>query len=148
MFGIVNMMLISGTFGTDHRERLLAWSLYLNDVDEGGETEFLYQSMRIKPKMGTFVLWPAFFTHTHRGNPPLSGLKYIATGWVEFCHTQEIQGESEFPNLSEPSNELKNKNIFISIIIITTDDNQSRKKINIHTCSEKCRYFHYQSNGS
>jgi hypothetical protein len=64
--------------------RLLTWMLYLNDVEEGGETEFLYQSMRVKPKQGTLLIWPAAFTHTHRGNPPLSNEKYIVTGWTEF----------------------------------------------------------------
>ena len=64
--------------------RFLTWILYLNDVHEGGETEFLYQSMRVKPEQGTLVIWPASFTHTHRGNPPLSNEKYIVTGWTEF----------------------------------------------------------------
>jgi hypothetical protein len=64
--------------------RILAWTLYLNDVDEGGETEFLYYPKRIKPKAGTLILWPAGFTHTHRGNPPISNTKYIVTGWIEF----------------------------------------------------------------
>jgi hypothetical protein len=64
--------------------RLLTWILYLNDVNEGGETEFLYQHMRVKPEQGTLVIWPAAFTHTHRGNPPLSNEKYIVTGWTEF----------------------------------------------------------------
>jgi hypothetical protein len=64
--------------------RILVWSLYLNDVIEGGETEFIFQQLRIKPKAGTLLIWPAGFTHTHRGNPPLSGTKYIVTGWIEF----------------------------------------------------------------
>ena len=64
--------------------RLLTFILYLNDVDEGGETEFLYYPKRVKPKTGTVVLWPAAFTHAHRGNPPISNCKYIITGWVEF----------------------------------------------------------------
>jgi len=64
--------------------KILVWSLYLNDIEEGGETEFIYQHMRIKPKQGTLVIWPAAFTHTHRGNPPLSNSKYIVTGWIEF----------------------------------------------------------------
>ena len=64
--------------------RVLAWILYLNDDFEAGETEFLYQSRRVSPKQGTLVLWPAGFTHTHRGNPPLNGTKYVLTGWVEF----------------------------------------------------------------
>jgi len=64
--------------------RLLTWMVYLNNVEEGGETEFLYQSMRVKPKQGTLLIWPAAFTHTHRGNPPLSNVKYVVTGWTEF----------------------------------------------------------------
>jgi hypothetical protein len=65
-------------------QRLLTWMVYLNDVEEGGETEFLYQSLRVKPKQGTLLIWPAAFTHTHRGNPPLSNAKYVVTGWTEF----------------------------------------------------------------
>lgn len=64
--------------------RILAYIVYLNDVEEGGETEFLYQHKRVKPKQGTLVIFPAGFTHTHRGNPPLSNTKYIMTGWVEY----------------------------------------------------------------
>jgi hypothetical protein len=64
--------------------RLVVFMFYLNDVHEGGETEFLYQHKRYKPEAGTLVLWPATYTHTHRGNPPLSNDKYIITGWLEF----------------------------------------------------------------
>jgi hypothetical protein len=64
--------------------RVLVWMIYLNDVKDGGETEFLYQSMRVSPKKGTLVIWPAGFTHMHRGNPPLSGEKYIMTSWLEY----------------------------------------------------------------
>lgn len=71
-----------GTGGRAHR-RLLAFSLYLNTVAEGGETEFLYQKVRFKPIMGQLLIWPAYFTHAHRGNQPLSGDKYIITGWIE-----------------------------------------------------------------
>lgn len=83
------------------QNRILSWILYLNDVKEGGETEFLYQSLRFKPKAGTFILFPAHFTHIHRGNPPLSDVKYIATGWIEFLNTSECQGLPKFPNLNE-----------------------------------------------
>ena len=71
-----------GTSGRAPR-RLLAFSLYLNDVAEGGETEFLYQKIRFKPIMGQLLIWPAYFTHAHRGNQPLSGEKYLLTGWIE-----------------------------------------------------------------
>lgn len=63
--------------------RVLATTVYLNDVEEGGETEFLYLSRRVKPKAGRVVIWPAGFPYVHRGNPPLSGEKYILTSWLE-----------------------------------------------------------------
>lgn len=70
--------------GSTSLHRVLAFTLYLNDVEQGGETEFLYQSTRIQAKRGRLVIWPAYFTHPHRGNPPLCGDKYILTGWVEY----------------------------------------------------------------
>ena len=75
--------------------RVLAWMLYLNDVEEGGETEFLHQKLRYLPKKGDFLVWPASFTHLHRGNPPLSGEKYIVTGWYEYIN--EYQHFEPFP---------------------------------------------------
>lgn len=63
--------------------RAMTFILYLNDVDEGGETEFLYYPKRVKAKQGRLILWPAGYTHTHRGNPPMSNTKYIMTGWIE-----------------------------------------------------------------
>lgn len=68
--------------------RSLAWLIYLNDVAEGGETEFLYQQQRHKPKQGTLVIFPAGITHPHRGNPPYSNDKYIATGWFTLPSTE------------------------------------------------------------
>ena len=62
--------------------RAMAWLIYLNDVEEAGETEFLHQSMRVKPKKGRIVIWPSAFPFVHRGNPPLSGEKYILTSWM------------------------------------------------------------------
>ena len=71
----------TGSLGTNRR--ILATMMFLNDDFEGGETEFLYQHLRVKPKKGMMLLWPAGFTHTHRGNPVLSGEKYISTSWLE-----------------------------------------------------------------
>jgi hypothetical protein len=70
--------------GIAESSRFLAFTVYLNDVENGGETEYLYQSLRIPAEQGTVIIWPAAFTHPHRGNPPLSGKKYIATGWIQF----------------------------------------------------------------
>lgn len=69
--------------------RLLVYTISLNDVDEGGETEFLYQHFRLKQTKGSLTIFPAGFTHTHRGNPPLSGTKYIMTGWISYVPIPE-----------------------------------------------------------
>lgn len=63
--------------------RIGVYILYLNDVSSGGETEFLYLSERVQPKESRLLIFPAGYTHTHRGNPPLRGAKYIMTGWIE-----------------------------------------------------------------
>jgi len=73
--------------GDKFAERVLVYSLYLNDISEtdGGETEFLYQRLRIRPEKNMMVLWPAAFTHTHRGNTVLGDeSKYIVTGWFHY----------------------------------------------------------------
>tara|TARA_R100000951_G_scaffold14588_1_gene11478 strand:- start:148 stop:888 length:741 start_codon:yes stop_codon:yes gene_type:complete len=68
--------------GNNHPLRVLAWTIYLNDIPEGeGETEFLEYGIRIPPKKGSVCFFPASFTHTHRGNAVYSCDKYIATGW-------------------------------------------------------------------
>jgi hypothetical protein len=68
--------------GFDNEPRAFVFSIYLNDVEEGGETEFLHFSKRVKPKKGRIVIWPTGFPYLHRGNPPLSGEKYIVTSWM------------------------------------------------------------------
>jgi len=68
--------------GFENEPRAFVLSIYLNDVEEGGETEFLHFSKRVQPKTGRIVIWPAAFPYVHRGNPPLSGEKYILTSWM------------------------------------------------------------------
>ena len=63
-------------------QRHLVLQLYLNDEFDGGETEFLYQHRIEKAKKGDVLIFPCSFTHTHRGNPPLGGTKYLATTWA------------------------------------------------------------------
>ncbi|MBJ2136731.1 2OG-Fe(II) oxygenase [Paraglaciecola chathamensis] len=78
---------------TDALHRILLFMFYLNDVEEGGETEFYYQDLSIKPRKGTMVIAPAYFTHTHRGNVPISNDKYILTSWVQFNQANVIFGQ-------------------------------------------------------
>ncbi len=68
--------------GFENEARAFVFSIYLNDVEDGGETEFLHFSKRVKPKTGRIVIWPSAFPYIHRGNPPLSGEKYILTSWM------------------------------------------------------------------
>jgi hypothetical protein len=70
----------------DNAYRALVFTIYLNDVEEGGETEFLHQSIRTKPVKGRIVIFPAAFPFLHRGNPPLKGEKYIMTSWLLLPH--------------------------------------------------------------
>ncbi|WP_224364981.1 2OG-Fe(II) oxygenase [Hyalangium versicolor] len=70
--------------------RVLAFQFYLNDVTEGGETEFYYQQRKVESKQGRMLIFPAGFTHTHRGNQPVSGDKYIITSWVLFHRAESI----------------------------------------------------------
>ncbi len=64
--------------------RAAVWILYLTSHEGQGETEFLQQGIRVAPQAGRMVIWPASFTHPHRGNPVYDGNKYIATGWFEY----------------------------------------------------------------
>ena len=57
--------------------------IYLNDVNDGGETRFEYYDYNLKPEKGLLVIWPAYFTHLHYGLPSTE-TKYIATGWHRF----------------------------------------------------------------
>ncbi len=72
-----------------YSRRIVVVALYLNTVEEGGETEFLVQHVRKSPEQGTMVMFPAGWTHPHRGNPPLNEAKYFLTSWIEFVFPLE-----------------------------------------------------------
>jgi hypothetical protein len=70
--------------GVGREPRATTFIIYLNDVEEGGETELLYKPKRIKSEAGKMFMFPANYMWTHRGNPPISNTKYILTGWIEY----------------------------------------------------------------
>lgn len=73
-----------GSHAFSQRQLVVIW--YLNDLPApGGETQFLYQDVSVRPERGKMVLFPPFWTHEHRGAEVLSGVKYIATTWVVFA---------------------------------------------------------------
>ncbi len=77
--------------------RTLLFMFYLNDVAEGGQTEFFYQQRAIQPKTGRMVIAPAYFTHTHRGCTPISGDKYILTSWILLNRAEQLYGARPVP---------------------------------------------------
>lgn len=73
-----------GSHEFSQRQLVAIW--YLNDVSgPGGETEFLFQNIKVKPEVGKLILFPPFWTHEHRGVALEKGVKYIATTWVVFA---------------------------------------------------------------
>ena len=76
--------------GAETLHRHVLWTLYLNDGFEAGETEFIYQQRKIAPRAGSLLIAPAAFTHTHRGNRPEGGDKYIATSWILFQRAEAL----------------------------------------------------------
>lgn len=74
--------------------RHLLWTLYLNDGFEEGETEFLFQQRKIEPCTGSLLIAPTAFTHTHRGNRPQNGDKFIATSWILFQPAEKLYAQN------------------------------------------------------
>jgi hypothetical protein len=68
-----------------YKSRVLVYAINLTDYAEGDEhsgIEFLYQGVHVPPKKGQLLMFPADFTHTHRGNPNYVADRYFATGWL------------------------------------------------------------------
>ena len=62
--------------------RFLSFMWYLNNVDGGGET--IFEELTIIPKQGTMVVFPPLWMFPHRGNPPISNLKYIMSTYLHY----------------------------------------------------------------
>lgn len=67
-----------------HEKKHLAFSLFLNNVSEGGEEEFLHQKIKFKPEAGLIIIWPTTWTHSHRTCISPKDEKYILTGYLTF----------------------------------------------------------------
>jgi hypothetical protein len=64
--------------------RFLVMMVYLNDVAVGGETDFPYHGIKVKPQTGKLVMFPSGFTHPHAGLSPISGVKLIASTYLHY----------------------------------------------------------------
>ncbi len=76
--------------GGETLHRHLLWTIYLNDGFDAGETEFLFQQRKIAPRAGTLLIAPTTFIHTHRGNRPQGGDKFIATSWILWQRAEQL----------------------------------------------------------
>ena len=65
------------TFDETSASRMLSCVVFLNDVDDGGDLEFYNQKIKFKPKKGTIVIYPSYFTHLYKHHIPISSDKYI-----------------------------------------------------------------------
>ena len=68
--------------------RHLAFMTYLNDVEDGGGTEFFHQALTVKAEKGLTLIWPSEWNFTHRGVVSHTEEKYIITGWFS-TYTRE-----------------------------------------------------------
>ena len=68
--------------------RLFAWMTYLDNVEDGGTTNFLHYDIKIKPEIGKTLIWPAEWTHAHSGEILNNGEKHIITGWMNFPYSK------------------------------------------------------------
>jgi hypothetical protein len=79
----------SDNFDFDSALRQLGFTIYLNDVAEGGKTVFIENGLSVQPRKGRMIIFPPFWTHRHYGEPPISGSKYILTTWLSY-HRKEF----------------------------------------------------------
>tara|TARA_R100001244_G_scaffold123015_1_gene92649 strand:+ start:60 stop:659 length:600 start_codon:yes stop_codon:yes gene_type:complete len=90
---LISMFPPLGGYKSFHHERTtarcrrqLVYMLYLNDIADGGGTEFPFQKIQTTAKKGNLLIWPSDFTHRHRGIVSPTTTKYIATGWFQISH--------------------------------------------------------------
>ena len=100
-----------------YRTRYLTYLWYLNDVIEGGETEF-FGNYKIKPEVGKLVLFPACWSFPYCELMPISSNKYIITGWLSMYSSnklvkriQNIDMKEKMGILSESLPSFNTKNI-------------------------------------
>jgi prolyl 4-hydroxylase len=64
--------------------RYLVFLWYLNDVADGGETEFVDLGIKVAPRTGRLLVFPPYWMYQHAGRPPLSNDKYIVSTYLMF----------------------------------------------------------------
>ena len=75
-------------------KRFLVFILYLNDVEEGGETHLPKQNIMISPRATRLLVFPPFWTHPHAGLKPISGPKYVMMSYLHYGDKDDKMGPS------------------------------------------------------
>ena len=63
--------------------RIASAVLYLNDVENGGETHFEYFNLSIKPVAGSLLLFPSDWSYRHEAKTPISNDKFSIVTWFK-----------------------------------------------------------------
>ena len=78
--------------------RILTVYLYLNDVQEGGGTHFVFSNITVLPRRGRALIWPNVLDDDpnemdprtfHEALPVNQGVKYGANAWI---HLRDFKG--------------------------------------------------------
>lgn len=128
--------------------RAVTYLWYLNDVVEGGETDFFGGSFQIKPETGKLLLFPACWCYPHRGNMPISSSKYIVTGWL---YTENRKLAPKLPKISIPEkvievlceSGLDKDNACQSILDETTTESSTQDKRSCPTEEQKLLFDYF-----
>ena len=92
--------------------RHLTWMTYLNNVHDGGGTEWDHQNLKLKAQKGLTVIWPVDWTYTHRGIVSPTETKYIATGWFNYLPSEETY-QSPLNRFKDKKGYFFSKDLFI-----------------------------------
>ena len=83
--------------------RVYAMVIYLDDVEEGGETEFSFLDYKVKPEQGKLLMFPCNQLYPYKENKPMSGPKHVVTAF--FCSDLPAP---HYVNAQHPNQQHKN----------------------------------------
>lgn len=66
-------------------KRFLVFFWYLNDVEEGGHTDFPLLNISNAPKKGSVFMFPPMWLFPHRGCPVIKGEKFLLSSYLHYA---------------------------------------------------------------
>lgn len=74
--------------------RFLAPLLYLNTIEEGGQTDVPYFDTKVQAVEGTVLVLPCDIPYYHRGLPAINQDKYVVTSWLEYPSDNQLSTDA------------------------------------------------------